>query len=62
MKSSCSLNIYDLRGKQLDSFDITSNGEGALTVPASMFEPGIYLYNLIVDGIIIDTKQMLLTD
>lgn len=62
MKSSSSINIFDLRGKQLDSFDITSNGEGVLIVPASMFESGMYIYSLIVDEIVIDSKQMMLTD
>ncbi len=54
--------VYDLRGKQLAKFIINKAGEGEIIIPSSRFEPGIYIYNLFVDGIIIDSKQMILTD
>lgn len=56
-----SINIYDLNGKMLDSYEIKSEGVGKITIPGSLLDAGMYLYNLIVDGKIIDTKQMILT-
>ncbi|MEX1014090.1 MAG: tail fiber domain-containing protein [Candidatus Paceibacterota bacterium] len=60
--NSSTINLYDLNGKQLRSFDISPIGEGELTIPAFMLEPGIYIYNLIIDGIIVYSKQMIITD
>ncbi|MEX0982323.1 MAG: tail fiber domain-containing protein [Bacteroidales bacterium] len=62
LKGDASVNVYDLRGKQLQSYMINQSGEGTIEIEGSVFLPGIYLYNLIVDGYIVDSKQMVLTD
>jgi hypothetical protein len=56
------LNIYDLQGKQICSYPIYQQGEGTIEIPGSSLVPGIYIYNLIVDGEVFGTKQMILTD
>jgi len=62
LKGDASINVYDLRGKQLQSYKIEQTGEGTIEIEGSAFLPGIYLYNLIVDGYVVDSKQMVLTD
>jgi len=58
---TASLNIYDLQGKQLMQIPITQRGEGSQIISANHFSAGMYLYSLIVDGTVIDTKRMVLT-
>jgi len=59
--NTASLNIYDLQGKQLMQFTITQRGEGSQIISGHLFSAGMYLYALIVDGTVIDTKRMILT-
>jgi hypothetical protein len=56
------INIYDLQGRQIRSFQIHDPGDGEIIIPASDLNPGIFIYNLIVDGREIDNKRMVLTD
>jgi hypothetical protein len=46
---------------ELMSFSITQTGLSTVTVYASTLPAGMYLYTLVVDNIIIDTKRMILT-
>ncbi len=41
---------------------IDAFGHGSVEVSASSLLPGMYLYTLVVDGQIIDTKRMILTE
>lgn len=54
--------IYNMTGKQLKSIPITQIGKSSITVTGSEFEAGIYIYSMVIDNEIIDTKQMILTD
>lgn len=56
------INIYDLNGKQIRSITLAKSGESSILVSGGELNSGMYLYSLIVDGQIIDTKQMVLTD
>jgi hypothetical protein len=42
--------------------NISETGQGEIILKGSELQPGMYLYVLIVDGNIIDTKRMILTD
>jgi hypothetical protein len=53
--------IYNLEGKQLKRIPVTTRGESKVSVSANELAAGMYLYSLIVDGKIIDTKRMILT-
>lgn len=54
--------IYDLNGTQLKCYEIVGTGTGSQVVAASELNPGMYLYSLIVEGQLIDTKRMVLTN
>lgn len=56
------INIYNLQGTQIVSFSLSDRGNSELFIEGSKLDPGMFLYSLIVDGKIIDTKQMVLTD
>jgi len=59
--SNASINIYNLQGTQIKSYKI-DKGVSQIVIKGSELNPGIYLYCLIADGSIIDTKRMVLTE
>ncbi|MEO0310467.1 MAG: hypothetical protein RIQ89_124 [Bacteroidota bacterium] len=59
---TANLRIYDLVGTQLKSFEITQRGDGSFSIKASEFNPGTYIYSLFLDGNLLASKQMILTD
>ena len=50
-----------MNGGQLKSISIPERGKGNVTIQGSEFSAGMYLYALIADGKVIDTKRMILT-
>lgn len=59
---NASIIIYDIYGKELKNYKISSIGEGSITVNASELTAGTYLYKMVCDGKVVDTKKMVLTD
>lgn len=55
------LYIYDLNGKQIDQYPIEDRGKTCVTIAGRSLEAGMYLYSLIADGNVVDTKRMILT-
>lgn len=53
--------IYDMQGKQLKSIPAQGRGESQVTITARDLEAGMYLYALVADGRLINSKQMVLT-
>ena len=53
--------INELNGSNVRRFSIDENGHGTLHIEAGLFHAGSYFYSLLVDGKLIDTKQMVLT-
>lgn len=54
--------IYDMNGTQLKCIPLHLKGYGNITINGSELKAGMYLYALITDGLVIDTKRMILTD
>jgi hypothetical protein len=50
-----------MNGVQLKSYSIPEKGKGNITIQGAEFSAGMYLYALIADGKVIDTKRMILT-
>jgi hypothetical protein len=59
---SAVLIIYDMNGKQIESYPITDRGSSSITIDKNNLYPGMYIYTLIADGKCIDTKRMILTN
>lgn len=55
------LHIFNMSGNLLKTVPINTTGNGSTVFQGSEFSPGMYLYSLVINGQIIDTKQMLLT-
>jgi myo-inositol-hexaphosphate 3-phosphohydrolase len=57
--STASLMVYDLSGKQISSFPITEKGSSSITITSEKLAAGIYIYSVIADGKLLDSKRMI---
>ena len=55
------LYIYNMNGEQIAEYVITERGETSIVIDGGSLSAGMYLYALIADGQVIDTKRMILT-
>lgn len=55
------LYIYSMNGEQIAEYAVTERGETSITIDGGSLNAGMYLYALIADGQVIDTKRMILT-
>ena len=55
------LYIYDMNGHQIESRNIGQRGNVSLLIEGNSLDAGMYLYSLITDGTVVDTKRMILT-
>lgn len=62
IESYAMVNVYDLQGGQVKSYNISQTGDGEIMIPASELNPGLFIYNLVVDGIEVASKRMVLTE
>jgi trimeric autotransporter adhesin len=53
--------VYNLEGKQLKNIEVSERGKTVVTISGNALGAGMYLYALIVDGEVIDTKRLILT-
>jgi hypothetical protein len=56
-----SLILYNMEGKELKNFQVNDRGNTSVKISGNDFSAGIYLYALIVDGKVVDTKRLILT-
>ena len=59
--TSASLYVYNMNGAQIADYPITTFGIGSVIIKAGVMDAGMYLYTLIADGQVVDTKRMILT-
>ncbi len=57
--ASASLCVYDMTGKQIKKIGIAERGNSFVTIQADELGAGMFLYGLIVDGQLIETKRMI---
>ena len=55
------LTIYSMEGKQVKSMPINDRGDTSVKIQGNELAPGIYIYSLMVDGKVLDSKRMILT-
>ncbi len=53
--------IYDMSGKQISQKTISDRGEVTYSFMSEGLDAGMYLYSLIIDGKLINTRRMILT-
>ena len=59
--TDAALYIYDMNGTQIKKYIVADSGDGSVTIQGSELQAGMYLYSLIAEGQVIDTKRMILT-
>ena len=59
--SDAAIYIYDMQGTQLQKHVLMQRGNATLTINGGTLNAGMYLYSLIADGNVVDTKRMILT-
>ena len=53
--------IYNMNGEHLRCFPLNIESNGVITIEGNDLKAGMYLYSLLVDDQLIDTKRMVLT-
>jgi len=59
--TSAKLLIHDMQGAEIKSYTISERGSGSIIINGFELQPGMYMYTLLVNNSIIDTKKMILT-
>ncbi|PBQ32592.1 hypothetical protein CNR22_12690 [Sphingobacteriaceae bacterium] len=59
---TASLIVYDLSGKQITTFPITDRETSSLTITSEKLAAGIYIYSIIADNKIVDSKRMVVAN
>jgi hypothetical protein len=54
--------IYDMSGKQVQAIPVNERGETNITVYASELTAGMYIYTLVVDGKVVVTRKMIVSE
>lgn len=54
--------VYDLNGKLHLTYSITESKEGEIVLDGHTLEAGVYLYSIVIDDVIADTKKLILID
>jgi hypothetical protein len=50
-----------MNGTQLQQNNVNGKGKQIITISGNSLDPGMYLYALVVDSRVVDTKRMILT-
>lgn len=59
---TASLLVYDLSGKQIASFPIIEKGSSSLVITSEKLAAGIYIYSIVADNKIVDSKRMVIAN
>lgn len=60
--NSAQLCLYDLSGKQIKNYPVEQRNDVEIIIKGFELQPGMYLYSLVADKKIIDTKTLILTE
>lgn len=60
--ASAYMAVYDLSGKQIERFALDQKGASSISVTSEKLAAGIYLYSIVADGKVMDSKKMIVAD
>jgi hypothetical protein len=60
--SSAFMAVYDLTGKQITTIPVTEKGTASITITSEKLAAGIYIYSIVADGKVIDSKRMIVAE
>lgn len=58
--SNAHMAVYDLSGKQITTLQL-QKGESSLTISSDQLAAGMYMYSIVADGKVLDTKRMVVS-
>ncbi len=61
LTKKATLKIVGINGTSLKEFDLSGNSNGTVEINAGELAPGNYVYSLIIDNKVVDSKKMTLT-
>lgn len=62
MNQSAAITITDINGREISRYPVNATGNGSIMVKIANFVPGMYMYSLVVDGTVIDSKKMVASE
>lgn len=54
--------VYDLSGKQITTLPINQKSSSSLTITSEKLAAGIYIYSIVADGKVVDSKRMIVSE
>lgn len=54
--------VYDLTGKQITTFPIDQKGSSSIVITSEKLAAGIYIYSIVGDGKVVDSKRMIVAE
>jgi hypothetical protein len=60
--NSAYMAVYDLSGKQITKFALDQKGAASITITSENLAAGIYIYSIVADGKVMDSKRMIVAD
>lgn len=60
--ASAFMAVYDLTGKQIATFPIEQKGSSSITINSQKLSAGIYIYSIVADGKVMDSKRMIVSE
>jgi len=61
--SSASINIYNMQGTLMSTYNLqAASGHSSINVAANTLKAGTYIYNLVVNNVQVDSKEMVITN
>lgn len=60
--SNAFMAVYDLTGKQITTFPINEKGSSSITITSEKLAAGIYIYSIVADGKVVDSKRMIVAE
>lgn len=53
------MGIYDLTGKEIKKIPLSHQTDSSIVINSENLEPGIYIYTIVADGVLLDSKRMI---
>lgn len=60
--SNAFMAVYDLTGKQITTYPIDQKGSSSITLTSEKLAAGIYIYSIVADGKVVDSKRMIVAE
>ncbi|PBQ34154.1 hypothetical protein CNR22_21065 [Sphingobacteriaceae bacterium] len=60
--TNASIDVHDMVGKKIASYPLEMRGESSIKISTTDFPAGIYMYSIVGDGKVMQSRKMIITD